>query len=212
MKDTNSFISLTSKATCQKTPRLVTSFAWLSLSLSVAAMLESCTVLRQPHSSLGFLSSPLVFISVFCGGSVPFLPIHPVRDLCTCISSPRTEYKHQYFLSVSAFKCFIAETIWLLVLDIFLVFTILIYSFSITSNNWSPSPGFPRLPLEFSLVLFLTSFVFNWRIIALQYCVGVCHTSTWISHQYTNGSSLLNPTPNSHPSHCGEQYEDSFKN
>ena len=29
----------------------------------------------------------------------------------------------------------IAETIWLLVLDIFLVFTILIYSFSITSNN-----------------------------------------------------------------------------
>ena len=28
-------------------------------------------------------------------------------------------------------------------------------------------------------------FIFNSRIIALQYCVGFCHTSTWISHRYT---------------------------
>ena len=28
-------------------------------------------------------------------------------------------------------------------------------------------------------------FFFNWKIIALQYCVGLCHTSTWISHRYT---------------------------
>ena len=27
--------------------------------------------------------------------------------------------------------------------------------------------------------------IFNWGIIALQYCVGLCHTSTWISHRYT---------------------------
>ena len=25
-------------------------------------------------------------------------------------------------------------------------------------------------------------FVFNWRVITLQYCVGFCPTSTWISH------------------------------
>ena len=44
-------------------------------------------------------------------------------------------------------------------------------------------------------------FIFNWRIIALQYCVGFCHISTWISHSYTYVRSLLNlpPTP-SHPS------------
>ena len=29
---------------------------------------------------------------------------------------------------------------------------------------------------------FLNLFMFNWRIIALQYCVGFCQTSTWISH------------------------------
>ena len=28
-------------------------------------------------------------------------------------------------------------------------------------------------------------FLFNWRMIALQYCVGFCYTSTWISHGYT---------------------------
>ena len=27
-------------------------------------------------------------------------------------------------------------------------------------------------------------FFFNWGIIALQYCVGFCHTSTWLSHRY----------------------------
>ena len=42
-------------------------------------------------------------------------------------------------------------------------------------------------------------FVFNWKIIALQYCVGFCHTSTWISHRYTYVPSLLNFPPTSHP-------------
>ena len=27
-------------------------------------------------------------------------------------------------------------------------------------------------------------FIFNWRIITLQFCVSFCHTSTWISHRY----------------------------
>ena len=44
-------------------------------------------------------------------------------------------------------------------------------------------------------------FIFNWRIIALQYCVGFCHISTWISHRYRYVRSLLNlPHTPSHPS------------
>ena len=41
-----------------------------------------------------------------------------------------------------------------------------------------------HLPLSLALFLvgFLVLFIFNWRIVALQYCVGFCHTSTWISH------------------------------
>ena len=38
-------------------------------------------------------------------------------------------------------------------------------------------------------------FIFNWRLIALQYCVGFCHTSTWISHSYTYVPSLLKFPP-----------------
>ena len=32
------------------------------------------------------------------------------------------------------------------------------------------------------------------KIFASQNCVGFCHTSTWISHRYTNVSSLPSPT------------------
>ena len=48
---------------------------------------------------------------------------------------------------------------------------------------------------------YLFDLFFNWGIIALQYCIHFCHTSTWISHRYTYVPSLLNlpPTP-SHPS------------
>ena len=34
---------------------------------------------------------------------------------------------------------------------------------------------------------------------ALQYCAGFCHTTTWISHKYTYVSSLLNLPPAPHP-------------
>ena len=40
-------------------------------------------------------------------------------------------------------------------------------------------------------------YFFNWGIAALQYCVGFCHTSTWISHRYTYVPSLLNLFPTS---------------
>ena len=41
---------------------------------------------------------------------------------------------------------------------------------------------------------------FNWRMIALQYSVGFCHTSTWINHRYTYIPFLLNLPPTSHSS------------
>ena len=37
-------------------------------------------------------------------------------------------------------------------------------------------------------------------ITALQYCVGFCHTSTWISHTHTYVLSLFSLPPASHPS------------
>ena len=37
----------------------------------------------------------------------------------------------------------------------------------------------------FCFFSFKNLFIFNWRIIVLQYCVGFCHTSTCISHRYT---------------------------
>ena len=41
-------------------------------------------------------------------------------------------------------------------------------------------------------------FIFNWRIIALQYFISFCHKTTCIGHKYTCVPSLLNlphPTP-----------------
>ena len=42
-------------------------------------------------------------------------------------------------------------------------------------------------------------FIFNWRIIALQYCIGFHQRSTWISHRYMYVHSLLNLLRTSHP-------------
>ena len=59
----------------------------------------------------------------------------------------------------------------------------------------------------FFFFVFFFLFIFNQRIIALQYCVGICHTTTWVSHKYTHVPSLLNllppppPHPTSSPSH-----------
>ena len=44
------------------------------------------------------------------------------------------------------------------------------------------------------------SFIFNWRIIALQYYVGFCQTLTWISPRCTYIPSLLILLSISHPS------------
>ena len=44
------------------------------------------------------------------------------------------------------------------------------------------------------------SMSFNCWIIALQCCVGFCHTLTWVSHKYTHVPSFLDFTPTSYPS------------
>ena len=44
-------------------------------------------------------------------------------------------------------------------------------------------------------ILFFKIYLFNWRIIVLQYCDGFCHTSTRISHRYTRVPHILNPSP-----------------
>ena len=47
---------------------------------------------------------------------------------------------------------------------------------------------------------------FSWRIIPLQYCDGICHTSTWISHRYTcahpNSEFLSCLPPHTIPLRC----------
>ena len=46
---------------------------------------------------------------------------------------------------------------------------------------------------------FFNLFIFNWRIIALQCCVGFCHTASWSIHRYIYVPSLLNLPPTSLP-------------
>jgi len=43
------------------------------------------------------------------------------------------------------------------------------------------------------------NFFFYWWKIALQFCVGFCHTTMWISHNYTYIPSLLGLPPQPHP-------------
>ena len=50
--------------------------------------------------------------------------------------------------------------------------------------------------------VFKTVFIFNWKIISLQYYVGFCHTSTWISrHRYIHVPSACTSLPPSTLSH-----------
>ena len=54
-------------------------------------------------------------------------------------------------------------------------------------------------------IFFLTFlFIFNWRVIALHYCVGFHHTATWISHSYTYAPpSWASLPPSTHPTPLG---------
>ena len=56
----------------------------------------------------------------------------------------------------------------------------------VTELNWYRDGNYLVIILCFIFFLFLL------EDIAFQYCVGFCHTSTWISHRYTYVLSLLN--------------------
>ena len=82
-----------------------------------------------------------------------------------------------------------------------LIFPMGMSDLSSTSNDlhFSRLQGHSNLLMSHSTHHFLFSFIFNWKIIAVQYCVGFCHTSSWISHRYTHVPSLLKLSPTSQP-------------
>ena len=74
--------------------------------------------------------------------------------------------------------------------------------------GWGRSPaGGCGNPLQYyffydlSLTILFFNLIFNWRIIALQYCDGFCHPWTWISHMHTYVPSVLN-LPHPIPQNC----------
>ena len=52
-----------------------------------------------------------------------------------------------------------------------------------------------RLSMHAFLFFFFLIIYFNWRLITLQYCSGLCQTLTWISHRRT---CVPHPEPPSH--------------
>ena len=52
--------------------------------------------------------------------------------------------------------------------------------------KWCFSSLYVHFSFFYHFPLFLKNlFIFNWKIIALQYCAGFCHTTMWISQRYT---------------------------
>ena len=66
-----------------------------------------------------------------------------------------------------------------------------------TSDTGFLSRVYKVLP-KFFLSLIFKKYIFNWRIIALQYCIGFFNT-TWIRHRYTYVPFLPNLLPTCHP-------------
>ena len=65
------------------------------------------------------------------------------------------------------------------------------------------SPSFADIHnLEFCFSCF-SFFFFNWRKITSPYCVGFCHTTTWIRHKHTHITSLLSFPASPHPALLG---------
>lgn len=136
------------------------------LSLSVAVMLENfvSTLLDSPTAHWNsFLI--LWFINFVFGDSwyhsCPFIQAGTLvlTSLSLEIWAVNTRpgvnrSEHPHFLCVSGDKCLTAENICLLVLGLSPVFTVPVYSFSITSGNWSLAPGFPMKTCLKSLLCF----------------------------------------------------------
>ena len=68
----------------------------------------------------------------------------------------------------------------------------------------APQASTSTLKGHHPLWIFKNLFIFNWRIIALQYRDGFCHTSTWISCRHAYVSSLLSLPSPPHPSRLSQ--------
>ena len=80
-------------------------------------------------------------------------------------------------------------------------------SIHIIPRCWDALCLIPHTPVDdhfwylADILLFFFDYLiyFNLRIISLQYCDGLCHTSTWICHRNTCVPSPWNPLPPSSP-------------
>ena len=64
------------------------------------------------------------------------------------------------------------------------------------TSLWNTFPLIQCLELSYQFSFFFFPFIFiSWKLIILQYCSGLCHTLTWISHGVT---CIPHPDPPSH--------------
>ena len=105
------------------------------------------------------------------------LPLHSF--LCSPGQPPTLQALHEYVLR----KCLISKT----------------HAGRVRVKN-APPMSFLYAPIPPRYCAFsINLFIFNWKTIALQYCVHFCHTSTWVSHRCMYVPSLSYLPPTSHP-------------
>ena len=140
------------------------------------------------------------------------------------IFSRTTIWKHQFFgaqLQLShpymitgktialTTKTFVGKVISLLFFTYLCREVIIFFSFHMIKNRLTPRWQCNKEYYFYLFIYFLSwifllflgyilffSFIFiSWRLIILQYCIGFCHTLTWISHGFT---CVPHPEPPSH--------------
>ena len=134
---------------------------------------------------------------------LPFLPVIPLPQV-TLTFGYLFSFIKSFTTSIGTPQKFL-NFIWTKSIFIFFAFLL---SLNIVSVNYSIcscwdcdlfifiaicSPLYSCATIYLSRQLILK--IFNWRVIALQCCVGFCHISTWISHWYTYVLCLLNLLP-----------------
>ena len=60
-----------------------------------------------------------------------------------------------------------------------------VINFSTDNFDNQLSMDFSFFYIQFILFYFFPFIFISWRLITLQYCSGICHTLTWISHGFT---------------------------
>ena len=94
------------------------------------------------------------------------------------------------FISFSVYLFSLSSSFWISHFTLFLLFPVFFFWFLNLFSFSLPLPLSFYRHLSFFFVIwtffsFLRIYLFDWRVITLQYCDGFCHTSVWISHRYT---------------------------